>query len=33
VTLAAVTSLIVAGLVEGGNGAWDLTAFRVDRFR
>jgi glycine/D-amino acid oxidase-like deaminating enzyme len=32
-TLAAVTSLIVAGLVEGGNGAWDLTAFRVDRFR
>jgi len=32
-TLAAVTSLIVAGLVEGGNGVWDLTAFRVDRFR
>ena len=32
-TLAAVTSLIVAGLVEEGNGAWDLTAFRVDRFR
>ncbi|MGV7217853.1 NAD(P)/FAD-dependent oxidoreductase [Bradyrhizobium sp. UFLA05-112] len=31
-TLAGVTSLIVAGLVEGGNGAWDLSPFRVDRF-
>jgi glycine/D-amino acid oxidase-like deaminating enzyme len=31
-TLAGVTSVIVAGLVEGGNGAWDLTAFRADRF-
>jgi D-amino-acid dehydrogenase len=31
-TLAAVTSVIVAGLVEGGNGAWDLAPFRVDRF-
>jgi D-hydroxyproline dehydrogenase len=31
-TLAAVTSLIVSGLVDGGNRAWDLTAFRVDRF-
>jgi len=31
-TLAAVTSLIVAGLVERGNGGWDLSPFRVDRF-
>jgi D-amino-acid dehydrogenase len=31
-TLAGVTSVIVAGLVEGGNGAWDLSPFRVDRF-
>ncbi|MBV8700688.1 NAD(P)/FAD-dependent oxidoreductase [Bradyrhizobium sp.] len=32
-TLAAVTSVTVAGLLEGGNGAWDLSPFRVDRFR
>ena len=31
-TLAAVTSLIVSGLVDGGNRAWDLFSFRVDRF-
>jgi D-amino-acid dehydrogenase len=31
-TLAGVTSLIVTALVEGGNGAWDLSPFRVDRF-
>jgi D-hydroxyproline dehydrogenase len=31
-TLAGVTSVIVAGLIEGGNGRWDLSPFRVDRF-
>jgi D-amino-acid dehydrogenase len=31
-TLAGVTSLIITGLVEGGNGGWDLSPFRVDRF-